>query len=64
MVGDRWRDIEAGSAAGCQTILIDRGYREGHTCWPDWVAADLRDAADWIIRNCLSGATTSTSGDV
>ena len=23
MIGDRWRDIEAGQAAGCLTILID-----------------------------------------
>ena len=24
MIGDRWRDIDAGAAAGCRTILIDR----------------------------------------
>src|SRR5262245_40225712 len=29
MVGDRWRDIDAGRAAGCRaTILIDYGYDE------------------------------------
>ena len=28
MVGDRWRDIDAGAAAGCRTILIDAGYDE------------------------------------
>jgi D-glycero-D-manno-heptose 1,7-bisphosphate phosphatase len=28
MVGDRWRDIDAGHAAGCTPILIDYGYRE------------------------------------
>ena len=26
MVGDRWRDIDCGHAAGCKTIFIDRGY--------------------------------------
>lgn len=26
VIGDRWRDIEAGEAAGCQTVLIDRPY--------------------------------------
>ena len=26
MVGDRWRDIEAGIAAGCRTILVGAGY--------------------------------------
>jgi D-glycero-D-manno-heptose 1,7-bisphosphate phosphatase len=28
MVGDRWRDIDAGHAAGCTPILIDYQYRE------------------------------------
>jgi D-glycero-D-manno-heptose 1,7-bisphosphate phosphatase len=28
MVGDRWRDMEAGKAAGCRTIYVDHGYRE------------------------------------
>lgn len=28
MVGDRWRDIEAGSSAGCKTVFIDRNYKE------------------------------------
>ncbi len=28
MVGDRYRDMEAGQAAGCRTLLIDRGYPE------------------------------------
>ena len=28
LVGDRWKDIEAGKAAGCKSILLDRGYDE------------------------------------
>ncbi len=28
VIGDRWRDIDAGRAAGCRTILIDYGYAE------------------------------------
>jgi D-glycero-D-manno-heptose 1,7-bisphosphate phosphatase len=28
MVGDRWRDVDCGCAAGCTTIFIDRGYKE------------------------------------
>lgn len=28
MVGDRWRDIEAGRRAGCRTVWIDCGYLE------------------------------------
>lgn len=28
MVGDRWRDMEAGVNAGCRTIFMDHGYDE------------------------------------
>ena len=28
MVGDRWRDIEAGKNAGCMTIFLDYNYNE------------------------------------
>jgi D-glycero-D-manno-heptose 1,7-bisphosphate phosphatase len=51
MVGDRWRDIDAGAAAGCRTVWIDRGYRErvpDHM--PDARVASLRAAAGWIVR--------------
>ena len=27
-IGDRWRDIEAGRAAGCRTVLVQHGYAE------------------------------------
>jgi D-glycero-D-manno-heptose 1,7-bisphosphate phosphatase len=50
MVGDRWRDVEAGRAAGCKTILIDRGYSERGDCTPDHRASDLAEAAEWILR--------------
>jgi D-sedoheptulose 7-phosphate isomerase len=60
MVGDRWRDIEAGYNAGCRTILIDYGYSERppeHA--PDLIVKSLREAADWIIRSQVKGAHTS-----
>src|SRR3954454_6209856 len=28
LIGDRWRDIDAGHAAGVRTVLIDYGYKE------------------------------------
>jgi D-glycero-D-manno-heptose 1,7-bisphosphate phosphatase len=49
MVGDRWRDIEAGRRAGCATILIDTGIREATFVPPDVSAASLLDAAQWIL---------------
>lgn len=52
MVGDRWRDIDAGRAAGCRTIWIDRGYRErGPSRAPDATVTSLGEAAKWIARS-------------
>ncbi len=50
MVGDRWRDIEAGRAAGCgATILIDHEYDERIPNEPDVRVASLTEAAAWIL---------------
>lgn len=49
MVGDRWRDVEAGKRAGCRTVFIDYGYREQRPSAQDRDAVDLRGAADWIL---------------
>jgi D-glycero-D-manno-heptose 1,7-bisphosphate phosphatase len=49
MVGDRWRDVEAGRRAGCTTILVDYGYREKLESEPDRRVASLREAASWIV---------------
>lgn len=48
VVGDRWRDIEAGQRAGCRTIFIDRGYRERRPVGADAEVSDLAQAAAWI----------------
>ena len=49
MVGDRWRDIDAGAAAGCLTVLIDRNYSEKLSHPPDFRADSLTAAIDWIL---------------
>jgi D-glycero-D-manno-heptose 1,7-bisphosphate phosphatase len=49
MIGDRWRDIDCGHAAGCTTIFIDRGYDEALQQQPDFIAADLPSAARLIL---------------
>jgi D-glycero-D-manno-heptose 1,7-bisphosphate phosphatase len=51
MVGDRWRDVGAGKAAGCFTIFIDRGYAEPLTDTPDAVCTNLPEAAAIILRS-------------
>lgn len=51
MVGDRWRDIDAGFAAGCRTIWIDRKYNERPpTHVPDARVSSLSDAVNWILQ--------------
>lgn len=51
LIGDRWRDIDAGRAAGCRTVWIDRGYRErGPATPPDATVRSLEDAAAWIVQ--------------
>jgi len=51
MVGDRWRDIDAGHAAGCRTVLLDQGYQErGPSAPPDARVASLREAVDCILH--------------
>jgi D-glycero-D-manno-heptose 1,7-bisphosphate phosphatase len=53
LVGDRWRDVDAGEAAGCATIWIDHGYREQGPSHPPTVRVrSLREAARWIIGRC------------
>lgn len=49
MVGDRWRDVEAGRRAGCRTVFIDYGYTERKPDAPDLVVRTLSDALDWIV---------------
>jgi D-glycero-D-manno-heptose 1,7-bisphosphate phosphatase len=51
MVGDRWRDVGCGRAAGCFTIFIDRGYKEGLRDIPDATCRDLREAAFLILSH-------------
>jgi D-glycero-D-manno-heptose 1,7-bisphosphate phosphatase len=54
MVGDRWRDIDCGQAAGCKTVFIDRGYTEELRQKPDFVAENLGNAANLILGQPLS----------
>ena len=49
MVGDRWRDIVAGQAAGCRTVLVDCGYAEKQAENPDIVVKTLPEAVEKIL---------------
>jgi D-glycero-D-manno-heptose 1,7-bisphosphate phosphatase len=49
VVGDRWRDVDAGKAAGCYAILIERPYSKA--TWASARVATLAEAVDTILRH-------------
>ena len=57
VVGDSWRDVEAGRRAGCRTVLLARPsllpapVPSGATA----IVETLNDAAEWVLRNATSG---------
>jgi len=58
VVGDRHGDIELAQGVGARAILVRTGYGEGEILWhsakwpapPDFIAENIADAADWILR--------------
>ncbi len=51
VIGDRWRDVEAGRRAAVGgVVLIDRGYAEAMRSQPDVRVTSLSEAADWILQ--------------
>ncbi len=55
LVGDRWRDVEAGQRAGCRPLFIDYGYRERQPNGPFLRVRSLAEAANWIVRTLQTG---------
>lgn len=55
MVGDNWRDMAAGKAAGVQTVFLPTGLRpedqwqQGES-YTDYRAKGLQDAVSWICQ--------------
>jgi len=52
MVGDRWRDVEAGRRAGCRTFFIDYGYDEQPPLSCDFRVGSLMEASVLIAARC------------
>ncbi len=50
LVGDRWRDIEAGQRAGCANYLINYGYDEKRPEKPYVAVKSLVAAVDRILQ--------------
>ena len=50
MIGDRWRDVEAGESAGCKTFFIDYRYQEKQPESYDYKVKSLYEAAKIILE--------------
>ena len=50
MIGDRWRDIEAGESAGCKTFFIDYSYQEKQPESYNYKVKSLYEAAKIILE--------------
>jgi D-glycero-D-manno-heptose 1,7-bisphosphate phosphatase len=50
MIGDRWRDVEAGKRAGCKTFFVDYGYSEKQPRDYDFRVVSLDEAASVILK--------------
>ncbi|HAA84161.1 MAG: D,D-heptose 1,7-bisphosphate phosphatase [Thermodesulfobacterium commune] len=58
-IGDKIVDVETGKRLGIKTILVLTGYGKGELkyvapkkgIYPDWVAKNLKEAAEIIIKN-------------
>jgi D-glycero-D-manno-heptose 1,7-bisphosphate phosphatase len=49
MVGDRWKDIDAGISAGCRTIFIESDYAEDKPSNQDFSVKSLDEAVLIVI---------------
>jgi hypothetical protein len=70
VIGDAPRDIAAGHAAGCRTILftepsikVSSATEEPSSAEPDFTASSLEEAVDIIERNTMQESETETSAE-
>jgi D-glycero-D-manno-heptose 1,7-bisphosphate phosphatase len=50
MIGDRWKDIEAGKNAGCKTVFIDYQYKEKQPSNYNFKVKSIYEAAEIILN--------------
>lgn len=49
-IGDRWRDVGAGKAAGVATVLIGDDYGQSNDLAPDLTVRSFAEAVDWALK--------------
>lgn len=57
MIGDRWRDIDAGRRAGCVTVLVGN-TEDTRSVEPDLQFRGLLEAARWIAEKNDTGVNS------
>lgn len=55
LIGDRWRDVQCGLAAGCRTIFIERGYREALRDAPAYTVKSFAEAIEAVLCDAQAG---------
>lgn len=67
MIGDILDDVEAGTRAGCGTVLVDRGnetrWRAGRLRTPRAIVYDFADAGSFILNGGRAIQGTVRAGD-
>ena len=64
MVGDRWRDVAVGKAAGCRTILVECHYAERKAEAPNFTVQSLPEAAEIILKQAAEGVPCGTQHEI
>jgi phosphoglycolate phosphatase-like HAD superfamily hydrolase len=54
IIGDRYKDILAGQAAGIRTIYCCRSYNATISCKPDYVVSGLEEVSTLPLFSALS----------
>ncbi len=55
VIGDRWRDVDCGRAAGSMTIFIDNHYAEILRQQPDFRVESFTEAVNLILQLAQTG---------
>lgn len=59
IIGDRWRDVGAGKAAGCRAVFIDYDYNEPKPEDADCTCRSLSEAVAWVLAQTKAGPAQS-----
>jgi D-glycero-D-manno-heptose 1,7-bisphosphate phosphatase len=57
IIGDSWKDVQAGCNAGCKTILLQRDYNQGISA--DYRVDSLSQAVELILKETRHEGTSS-----